>query len=176
MKIIELCGKAGVGKDTFGKELIRQLESRGTKCIHISFADRLKDICLHYFAWDGNKDAKGRELLQRVGTDMFRKFNPDYWVNEVKELVKVLAEYDLCDYVIITDARFPNEIDTFLQDGFQTLAIRLHRDFKSKLDENLQHHESETALDNYEMNDYYLSGDIEKLPFEVATAISYYEI
>ena len=168
MKVIELCGKAGVGKDTFCNELINQLENKGLKCLHISFADYLKFICKQYFNWDGKKDEKGREMLQRVGTDMFRKKDPNFWVNIVANFLSMCNEYKIFDYAIITDARFPNEINELSNCGIDTKAYRIKRNnFVSKLSEEAQKHVSETALDNFAMNEIILSGELDNLSLEV---------
>ena len=178
MKVIELCGKAGIGKDTFGNELIKQLENDGKKCLHIAFADYVKFVCQKYFGWDGQKDEKGREILQRVGTDVFRKSNPDFWVDIVINFLTVCKENSLFDFVIITDARFPNEIaklQKFLQDDKENYvkAFRIKRNnFTSKLSEEAQSHASEIALDNFYMEEIILSGDLEKLPLEVKEFIN----
>ena len=173
MKVIELCGKAGVGKDTFCNELIKQLESSGYKCLHIAFADYLKFICKQYFNWDGKKDEKGREMLQRVGTDMFRKKDPNFWVDIVIKFLIMCEEYKLFDYAIITDARFPNEIGRIYQEleakaGIISKPYRIIRNnFISKLSEEAQKHDSEIALDNFEMDEIVLSGNLEELSQEV---------
>ena len=167
MEVIELCGKAGVGKDTFCRELIKQLESKGKKCLHIAFADYLKFICKQYFGWDGKKDEKGREMLQRIGTDMFRKKDQNFWVDIVCKFLTMCHQYHLFDYAIITDARFPNEIIT-LGAALQARAYRIKRNnFVSRLSEEAQNHESEIALDNFDMKEIILSGELENLPQEV---------
>lgn len=167
MKVIELCGKAGVGKDTFGNELITQLENRGYTCVRIAFADRLKEICKYYFHWDGQKDTKGRDLLQKIGTDVFRNYDEDFWVREVCQFLMVCQSYSLFDYVIITDARFPNEITKLKEYGFDVMAFRILRNnFVSKLNTEEQKHKSEIALDDFNMEEIVLSGDIKKLSEE----------
>ncbi|MBO7697369.1 MAG: hypothetical protein J6T10_32470 [Methanobrevibacter sp.] len=172
MKVIELCGKAGVGKDTFGNELITQLENRGYTCIHIAFADRLKDICKHYFHWDGQKDTKGRDLLQKIGTDVFRQHDEDFWVKEVCDFLRVCNSCDLFDYAIITDARFPNEITRLKEYGFDVMAFRILRNnFVSKLNDEEQNHKSEIALDDFNMEEINLSGDLKMLEKEVGDFI-----
>ena len=173
MEIIELCGKAGVGKDTFGQELIKQLEAQGKKCVHIAFADYLKFLCKQYFGWDGNKDEKGRELLQRMGTDVFRKTDENFWVNVVANLLRIYNINNLFDFAIITDARFPNEING-LRDalaGEENVDVKAYRiirnNFVSRLSDEAQQHSSETALDNFALDEIVLSGNINNLPLEV---------
>ena len=173
MKIIQLCGKAGVGKDTFGAELKKQLEEKGYKCIHIAFADYLKFICQKYFGWDGKKDEKGRKLLQELGTDVIRKTDPNFWVDIVGKLLGVFADNELFDYSIITDARFPNEITRIKGNNLITYSYRIKRkNFVSKLNAEAQQHASETALDDFEMDEIILSGDIKQLPLEVKEFIN----
>ena len=166
MKIIELCGKAGVGKDTFCNELIKQLSAQGKKCLHIAFADYLKFICKQYFGWNGEKDEKGRELLQQMGTEVFRKKEPNFWVNIVAKFLEICSENTLFDYAIITDARFPNEIDELAYLGAKPYRI-IRNNFVSSLTNEAQKHASEIALDDFTMDEIVLSGDIEQLPLEV---------
>lgn len=176
MKVIELCGKAGVGKDTFGLELKRQLEEKGFKCVHLAFADRVKDICTRYFNWNGQKDEAGRRLLQYVGTEIFRSYDPEYWVKEVTKFLHVCNDNELFDYAIITDARFPNEVNNLINQ-FETLAFRISRkNFKSKLTTAAQNHLSETALDDFKIPEIILSGEIENLPREVEEFIENWRV
>ena len=168
MRVIILCGKAGVGKDTFGIELKRQLEEEGLRCIKISFADRVKDICSRYFKWNGKKDEAGRKLLQYIGTDVFRSYDENYWVNEVVSVLDVCDKNDFFDYAIITDARFPNEITQLQKAGFDVMTFRvLRNNFVSKMSEETKKHISETSLDNLIIPEITMSGDISKLGEEV---------
>lgn len=168
MKVIELCGKAGVGKDTFGLELKKQLEHKGYRCVHIAFGDRLKDICTRYFGWNGKKDEKGRHLLQEIGTDIFRQFNDDYWISEVRNFLQVCNSADLFDYAIITDARFPNEVTGLQGNDFSVNTFRIKRNnFVSRLTQEAQLHSSETALDDFVLPEIILSGNKDNLPQEV---------
>lgn len=176
MKVIELCGKAGVGKDTFGLELKKQLEQKGFKCVHLAFADRLKDICTRYFNWDGKKDEAGRHLLQYVGTEIFRNYNSEYWIREVADFLHVCNDTELFDYAIITDARFPNEINEIVSQ-FETLVFKINREnFESRLTIKAQSHLSETALDDFRIPEIILSGKLENLPQEVEEFIKNWKV
>lgn len=81
-----------------------------------------------------------RELLQFWGTNILREYEPDCWVNATINTINV----DNPDFAIISDARFPNEIERLLP--FDPIIIRLTRD---PLKNN---HKSETALDCYNFN------------------------
>ena len=72
MKIITISGKAQHGKDTTAEMLKKKLEELQYKVLIIHYADYVKYVCRQYFNWDGNKDEKGRTILQQVGTNLAR--------------------------------------------------------------------------------------------------------
>lgn len=148
MKIICLSGKAQHGKDSLAGFLKEALESRGKKILITHYADVLKYICATFFDWDGNKDEAGRNLLQYVGTECIRSKNSNYFVNFIESILNIFP--DTWDYVLIPDCRFPNEIDSVKNAGWDTVHIRVVRggDFVSPLTEEQQNHPSETALDH----------------------------
>lgn len=157
MKVILISGKAQNGKDTAADFLHKALVNDGKRVLVTHYADLLKYICTNYFGWDGNKDARGRQMLQYVGTDVIRKQNPTLWVDFVSMLLKYFHEN--WEYVIIPDCRFPNEVTTMVENGFDTVHLRVVRNnFKSPLTKEQQQHPSEIALDNVEP-DYFIYND-----------------
>ena len=78
MKVILISGKARHGKDTLAGMMKEELERKSKRVLIAHYADLLKFICKNFFGWNGEKDDNGRALLQRVGTDVIRKQNPDY--------------------------------------------------------------------------------------------------
>lgn len=157
MKVILISGKAQNGKDTVADFLHKALVNDSKRVLVTHYADLLKYICTNYFGWDGNKDARGRQMLQYVGTDVIRKQNPTLWVDFVSMLLKYFHEN--WEYVIIPDCRFPNEVTTMVDNGFDTVHLRVVRNnFKSPLTEEQQQHPSEIALDNVEP-DYFIYND-----------------
>lgn len=176
MKIINISGKAMAGKDITALILKEKLESKNKKVLITHMADLLKYECKQFFNWDGNKDEKGRSLLQRIGTDVIRAKNPDYWVNFIKEFVSMFKEE--WDYVLIPDIRFSNEIESFKIDGWDTITVRVIRDnFKSNLTEEQLNHPSETALDDYEFDYYIFNSDgMDYLNKEVDYLIEWLEV
>jgi len=84
-----------------------------------------------------SSDVTVRQLLQVWGTNIFREFEPNCWVNST--ISKINRESP--DIAIISDARFPNEIDAFSE--YETFVIRLERNPINSF------HRSEVALDNY---------------------------
>lgn len=155
MKIICISGKAQHGKDTSANLLKMMLESDGYKVLIVHYGDLVKYICKQFFDWNGEKDIYGRSLLQRIGTDVIRKQEPDYWVSFVSNILKFFdGEWD---YVLIPDSRFPNEIDYLKEQGFDVTHMRVIRqNFVSSLTQEQQQHPSETALDNV-LPDHYIN-------------------
>jgi len=85
-----------------------------------------------------------REIMQIVGTDIFRKmFNDKIWVNATFRNIKKEG-YDIA---LIADVRFPSEVEGVMNE--EGKLIRLTRD-TCKGDQ----HESELALDNYNFKSY----------------------
>lgn len=161
--IITVCGKARHGKNTFADLLKKHSKKR---IFQIAYADYLKFIAEKYFGWNGKKDEQGRHLLQQLGTEQARTYNPDIWVNVVIELIKGIGHN--YDYVVITDTRFPNEILRWDTKGFDFETVLVSRPgFQSELTEEQKQHPSETALDDY-IFDYSIEAkDIEELEKEV---------
>ena len=82
---------------------------------------------------------KQRALLQWWGTEFRRKYNPNYWVEQVE---KTIAK-EKPQVALITDLRFPNELAWVQLHGF---AVRVDR--KGLPAFTTDTHESERALAN----------------------------
>jgi hypothetical protein len=94
-----------------------------------------------------------REVLQVVGTDIFREM---FWDNVWAE-VPFRKDFGDVDVVILTDCRFPNEKDCTEDSG--GVIIRLER-----LTGFTDLHKSETALDGYKFKHFYENnGSLEEL-------------
>lgn len=154
MKVILISGKAQHGKDTTAGFLKDALEADGNSVLVAHYGDLVKYVCRTFFDWNGEKDEVGRTILQKVGTDVIRAKEPDYWVSFIVEILKFFPEE--WDYVLIPDCRFPNEVDYLKLDGFDAVHLRVVREgFVSPLTPEQQAHPSETALDNVQA-DYYI--------------------
>lgn len=85
-----------------------------------------------------------RQVLQYVGTEVFRKMYGDAHVNATINQIK----QDEPEYALIRDTRFINEVEgVYRAEG---IVLRLLRDVFKGQDQ----HESETALDNYPLENY----------------------
>ena len=168
MKIIAISGHAGHGKDTVAGLIGGALTGDGERVLITHNADLLKHICKVFFGWDGQKDERGRTLLQHVGTDIVRKHDPDFWVGFIAKLLNFFP--DDWDYVLIPDVRFPNEIEVLRDAGFDVIHLRVVRpDVETYLTPDQSSHPSETALDDVKP-DYTIhnDGDLVSLNLKVA--------
>ena len=115
-------GKAQSGKNYIARELNKALTSEHKTVLELSFAYKLKSFISTLFnmpieeidKWKLNEQpftANGttmREILQRFGTDIMRKHvDKDYWIKFAATRI-VNTDYN---YYLITDYRFPNELD-----------------------------------------------------------------
>ena len=167
MKIICVSGKARAGKDTSANIFKKILSEQGNKVLIAHYADLVKYICKTFFNWNGEKDKRGRTLLQTVGTECVRSKKENYWVDFIIDILNFFPES--WDYVIIPDCRFPNEVDRLKERGFDSTLVKVVRpNYESDLTDEQKKHSSETALDNYRA-DYIIenAGDIQQLAVEV---------
>lgn len=115
-------GKARSGKNYIAEQFHKALTEQHKTVLELSFAYKLKLYISALFAltleevdkWKINEEpftANGvtmREILQRFGTDIMRKHvDKDFWIKFVATRI-VNTDYN---YYLITDYRFPNELD-----------------------------------------------------------------
>jgi len=158
MKIIGFSGKKQSGKSTAVHDLIRRIESQKGAVEQLPFAAFLKEIvrrCFNIdpalFETDAGKNqefAAGitiRQLLQYIGTDIFRELDKNAWVNAWRSHVADYNKYEWSknSVILVPDVRFPNEVEAIQAEGGK--VIRLSRAPFAELDT----HESEMALDNF---------------------------
>lgn len=118
--VIMLVGPMGSGKSTMAEALRKAFVNRGVSCAVRPVAKGVKDIA-YAMGWDGQKDEKGRKLLQTIGTECGRDCISDsIWASKW-----YAACLDLNTKVIICDdCRFDNEFE-----AGQDLAAELGADF-----------------------------------------------
>ena len=141
-KIISISGRIGSGKDTVADHLCSNYSFT-----RISFADTLKDAISAIFGWDRellsgvSKESRiwreqvddwwakrldlpnltPRWILQYWGTEVCRKgFHNDIWVASLENRLRKIQQS-----VVITDCRFPNEIQAVKNNN--GLALRIER-------------------------------------------------
>jgi hypothetical protein len=143
MSIISLSGLIGSGKDTVSDYLVQDYNFR-----RMSFADTLKDAVAAVFGWDRvmlegkTPEARAwreqidtwwakrldmphltpRWVLQYWGTEVCRKgFHNDMWIASMER------QLDACAHtgtnVVISDARFTNELNMLAGKGAKTIVV-----------------------------------------------------
>ncbi len=158
IKIIAFAGRKQSGKTTcceFVKNIFETSNHSGD-CRVYNFADPLKQMCIDVFGldyhqcygtddnknelvnckWpDNNKNMTAREVLQYVGTDVFRKMQHNVWADATVRLI----EKENPTLALIADCRFPNEVEAIKNAG--GIVIKLNRDTYNST------HASEVSLD-----------------------------
>lgn len=181
-KIIAFAGRKQSGKSTACEFISSIISLPNNKLTHkiYSFADPLKqDICMNilgltydqcygsdddknsltHLTWN-NQKLTARDVMQIVGTEMFRAMYPEVWVNAL--INKILA--DNLEVALICDCRFPNEVE--IVQKHHGHVLRLTRDpFHSD-------HHSERALDkeNYDWSNFDSIIDNENLDINAKNA------
>ncbi len=162
---IIISGKAGSGKDTVAQFMKEELEKHGKRVLIIHYGDAVKWVLRDFFNWDGKKDAVGRTLLQRIGTDVVRAKFPNFWTGIVVGLLEAFEPYSDFDIALVPDARFPNEVDIALENLKNCITVRINRHnadgtewINPNLTEEQRNHPSETSLDTFAF-DYVIHND-----------------
>jgi len=157
-KIICIAGRKQSGKST-AAEAIQEYIFKANNLNHddiiiYNFADSLKKICMNIFGctyeqcygndedknslvncYKDQKQLTARELMQYVGTDVFRNLQENVWSNALINSIRI----DNPKIAIVADCRFPNEVHSIKQeDG---ILVKLTRNIYNS------NHPSETALD-----------------------------
>lgn len=81
-----------------------------------------------------------RVMLQKIGTDVIREYNPDWHVNT---LINEILEYDKNTIIVVDDCRFVNEKKALEQLGAKMYFVIRPTNL------NVSNHESETNLKWY---------------------------
>lgn len=111
-KVIGLTGRMHAGKD-YVFEQLRARDSR--RVVRFSFADMLRHEIEEALGvsipalWQKPYSEEIRALLQWWGTDFRRGQDEDYWSNQGRTKIDELLQ--VADIVVVTDARFENEVE-----------------------------------------------------------------
>ncbi len=172
-KIFLLAGKARTGKDTVAKVLTDYYEKRGKMVVQFGFSDYIKNYAMKITNWDGNDETKPRDLLDIIGTDIVRKqINEDFFINRICEDIMVYKYF--FDVIIISGARFPNELDIPKKMFKNVAIIKMERpNFENNLTKKQKDHITEHSLEDYQSYDYLFinDGDISALKSRVMKMI-----
>lgn len=120
MKIIAIHGPMGSGKTTACEIIKSYLFCKGITTSVVPIAKPLKDFA-RQLGWDGKKDAKGRRLLQLLGTECGRKcIHEDIWVHKWKQAING----EESDVILCDDMRFLNEYSSIkMMDAYDRVIM-----------------------------------------------------
>jgi FMN phosphatase YigB (HAD superfamily) len=184
LELYGFSGKMGTGKNYIAEKLFKaMLPTKNT--VILALADHFKVECcakdgVDYNRVFGEKDGETRKLLQKRGTEEGRAvYGEDIWTRTLEIWIRRHHETGV-ERVIITDLRFPNEVEWVKSLGGMTFRInaaernktRLHQEAERmgaesndpiSLEERVNMiagHSSEVALDNHEeMFDFLIDND-----------------
>lgn len=116
--IIGISGNARSGKDTLCELAKQFLSDKEVPAARAAFADQIKrdldELCRHKigcsaFTSDSEEKELIRPLLVAYGTDVIRKMNEDWWVEQLEKNLTLYRAQAIIP--IITDVRYPNELE-----------------------------------------------------------------
>lgn len=169
--IILISGKANSGKSVFANYIAKELSDRGYTCHLESIAKNVKQCARHVFGWDGEKDKKGRKLLQGIG-NLGREYDENLWVSYLVE--RTYVELPFVDFTIVDDWRFLNELEYLKEEqSNQVIAVRI---ISNREEIELSNDITETSLkDNDEYYDFRIKNtkDLENLEIEAKLFVGY---
>jgi hypothetical protein len=160
--IIGITGRKFHGKDTLADYLVKQ-----HGYIKLSFAQPLKEICKTIFGFTNSQvngdlketidfrwDVTPRKVMQFIGTELFRdnigRLLPDIgenlWARCVIEKIKSLLLVDPSSKFVISDVRFPNEIECLREYSKESKIFRVYR--PGVLVDETSSHPSEKLIDS----------------------------
>lgn len=165
--IYVLSGKAGSGKSYVAGRMKSLLSERGISAIDIAYASYLKNYISNITGWDGNDDSKPRRFLQELGVELIKnQINDRLLIDRILDDIRVYSYF--FDVIIVSDARFVDEINEIRNNFFRVVVINvLGRE--NNLSSLERSHSTETSLDGYSNYDFVIEnfGDIDGKLLEV---------
>lgn len=157
MKIFVIGGKSGSGKGEVAKMIKEYYIYKLQDCVITEFSKYLKNFAVELTDWDGVSANKPRDFLQEFGNKI-RKYDKHFFTSRMIEDIAIYE--NVCDIVIISDARMPEEFDELKANFDDVTSILVENQFAlSKLTIPQQAHITETALENYNNFDYIIAND-----------------
>lgn len=157
MKIFLVGGKSGSGKGEVAKLIKEFYIYKLEESVITGFSKYLKLYATELTEWDGNPATKPREYLQNIG-DLVRNIDSRFLISRMIEDIEVYKNY--VQNVIVSDVRYPSEIDEIALNYDNVYAIYVDNQFReSTLSLKEQMHPSETSLETYPDFDLTIAND-----------------
>lgn len=171
--LVGFCGKLGSGKSTIANMLAKKYDFEVR-----SFSEPLKWVCQDLYNFtdeqlygdlkevvDPRIGKSPREILQWVGTDIFRLSDPNFWVN-IFEL-----NYDRDLNIIVDDVRFPNEVDLIKKLG--GIVIKINGNYRNNKERESHASEIQELDYDYEIDNDGTKKELFTKVVELLTSLSY---
>lgn len=158
MKIFLICGKSGSGKGEVAKLIKEYFVYKKQNTVITEFSKPLKTFAKELTDWNGELETKPRGYLQGLG-DQIRSIDEKFFINNMLNDLRMYEHFT--NNVVISDVRFPQEIDEIKLAYDNVYALYVENNFsQSKLSIAEQMHKTETALDKYEDFNYIIVNDV----------------
>ena len=169
MKIFIIGGKSGSGKTPLAKMIKDYYDKENKKSVITEYSKYLKLFAKEMVNWDF-KEPKPRKFLQDMGMFIRKNIDPLFLINRMQEDLLVYEKY--YDNVIISDARFIDELEVIKNKYPDTYTIHLINTNDNSLSESEKNHISEVSLDDYLDADYTIEiSSIKELESEIETIL-----
>lgn len=182
--VIGVTGRKRSGKDTVGRYLV---DNYGF--VRVAYADALKEACKIIFGFSDDQvygdvlkeiedeywKHSPREVLQKVGTELFRDRLPqicnnisnDIWIRSVDRQIQNLRKKGYTRFVI-TDVRFPNELEFIAKYKGQSWKVQRPG---IVFDSSIPVHASEALIDDFNCDHIFVNdGTLEDL-FDIVDVV-----
>ncbi|MEE3342943.1 MAG: hypothetical protein VZS44_02515 [Bacilli bacterium] len=158
-----ICGKAGSGKGVVANKLKESYTKKEYKVIISPYTKYLKKYASEILGEEITENNKPRTFLQKFSKEVIKEKlgYKNFFINRQLEDISIYQYY--FDIIIISDVRFPKEIECIKDKGYKTISIGVIREnYDNGLTDTEKKDITETALDNYNKYDFIIKNDGKK--------------
>lgn len=185
--LILISGRAGVGKTKSSGILEKIIKESYKSLAPVStfhFAHGVKKAAKRGFSWNGEKDDRGRKLLQQVGA-VGREYWKYIWVEQCLLEIKNKILDNKLTTALLDDWRFPNEYIWLARTNWNLFSIRVSAS-KREILKGMSSYNDISEISLSEKNYYYdylinnsgdlnaLKGSLNDIIYEISNEISYF--
>lgn len=184
-RLVVFCGPRRAGKGTCAEYLMGHLRKRGLTPRKVDFADPLREISGIVFGvsqaefldpvlkerpLDSWPFLSPREILQTVGTDLFRYQWPDVWLRAWQRTARQHLAQGPTAVVVTTDCRFVNEAEAVRSLDPKAMILRVTRDSLVGVDRHASEMEWSAIPFDWEVPNNGTLPDLKRIAAELAEA------
>lgn len=167
--IICICGKALSGKGLISEIIYDECIKNHLKVIVSQYTKYLKKYISEITDWDMSDKDKPRDLLQKLSSELIKDKlnNKEFFIRRQLEDIDFYSYF--FDVIIISDVRFPEEINVLKSRYLNVFSIGVVRDnYDNGLSLEQKNDITEVALDSYSNYDYIIKNlEIDYLKDEI---------